>query len=197
MWIDNFNLSNYNDDTISVIEESITGEYHLVSGLSSYKIDREFLFKETLKPLMIKIQECINEYIRTHEAYEFDYASELEASVISSSWFNILGKGHKVDRHRHVESWDDREGSVVSGAYYPYVDEGSAPLVFTFPERKVIEMPCSSGSLVIFPSWLDHHTLENKTDKRVTVSFNTVRKSVVLEKFPNSVKEAQKRLKVK
>jgi ectoine hydroxylase-related dioxygenase (phytanoyl-CoA dioxygenase family) len=58
-------------------------------------------------------------------------------------------------------------------------------------------MPCSSGSLVIFPSWLDHHTLENKTDKRVTVSFNTVRKSVVLEKFPNSVKEAQKRLKVK
>jgi hypothetical protein len=197
MWIDNFNLSKYNDDTISVIEESITGEYHLVSGLSSYKIDREFLFKETLKPLMIKIQECINEYIRTHEAYEFDYASELEASVISSSWFNILGKGHKVDRHRHVESWDDREGSVVSGAYYPYVDEGSAPLVFTFPERKVIEMPCSSGSLVIFPSWLDHHTLENKTDKRVTVSFNTVRKSVVLEKFPNSVKEAQKRLKVK
>ena len=189
MMIENFNISKYNNDALAVIEKSIAGEYHLVSGLSSYEIDREFLFKEELKPLMIKIQECINEYIRPHE--------KLEPSVISSSWFNILGKGHKVDRHRHVKSWDDREGSVVSGAYYPYVDEGSTPLVFTFPEEKVIEMPCFSGSLVIFPSWVNHHTLENKTDKRVTVSFNTVRKSVVLEKFPNSIKEAQKRLKVK
>ena len=189
MWLDNFNLSKYNKECINVIDKSMVGKYHLVSGLISYEIDREFLFKKELKPLMMRIQECINEYVRPHE--------KLEASVISSSWFNILGKGHKVGRHRHVDSWDVRDGSVVSGAYYPYVDEGSAPLVFTFPERKVIEMPCSSGSLVIFPSWLDHHTLENKTDKRVTVSFNTVRKSVVLEKFPNSVKEAQKRLKVK
>ena len=186
MMIENFNISKYNNDALAVIEKSITGEYHLVSGLSSYNIDKEFLFKEELKPLVMKIQECISEYIRTHEKLEFDYASELEASVISSSWFNILGKGHKVDRHRHVDSWDDREGSVVSGAYYPYVDEGSAPLVFTFPEKKVIEMPCSSGSLVIFPSWLDHHTLENKTDKRVTVSFNTVRKSVALEMKENN-----------
>ena len=37
--------------------------------------------------------------------------------------------------------------------------------------------------------------IENKTDKRITVSFNTVRESVVLEKFPNSVKEAEKRLR--
>ena len=39
----------------------------LVSGLSSYEIDREFLFKEELKPLMAKIQKCINEYIRPHD----------------------------------------------------------------------------------------------------------------------------------
>ena len=49
--------------------------------------------------------------------------------------------------------------------------------------------------MVIFPSWVDHHTFENQTDKRITVSFNTVRKSVVLEKFPNSVKEAEERLR--
>ena len=187
MWIDNFNLSAYNDTCLEVIDNSMTGNYHLVSGLSSYEIDREFLFKEELKPLMVKIQECINEYIRPHE--------KLEPSVISASWFNILGQGHKVDRHRHVESWDDREGSVVSGAYYPYADKDSAPLIFTFPEGKTITMPCSSGSIVIFPSWVDHHTFENKTDKRITVSFNTVRKSVVLEKFPNSVKEAEERLR--
>ena len=184
MWIDNFNLSKYNEECLNVIDNSVVGKYHLVSGLSSYEVDKEFLFKKELKPLMIKIQECINEYVRPHE--------KLEASVISSSWFNILGKGHKVGRHRHVDSWDVRDGSVVSGAYYPYVDEHSAPLVFTFPDGNTISMPCSSGSLVIFPSWLDHHTEENETDKRITVSFNTVRKSVVLEKFPTSVEEAEK-----
>tara|TARA_B100001559_G_scaffold138720_1_gene116540 strand:+ start:359 stop:925 length:567 start_codon:yes stop_codon:yes gene_type:complete len=184
MWIDNFNLSKYNEQCLEAIDESIAGDYHLVSGLSSYEVDKQFLFKEELKPLMIKIQECVNEYVRPHE--------KLEASVISSSWFNILGKGHKVDRHRHVESWNDREGSVVSGAYYPYVDSDSAPLIFTFLDGKTVTMPCSSGSLVIFPSWLDHHTLENQTNRRITVSFNTVRKSVVLEKFPTSVEEAER-----
>ena len=159
MWLDNFNLSKYNDNCMKVINESVVGEYHLVSGLSSYEIDREFLFKKELNLLMIKIQECINEYVRPHE--------KLEASVISSSWFNILGKGHKVGRHRHVDSWNVRDGNTIS-------------------------MPCSSGSLVIFPSWLDHHTEENETDKRITVSFNTVRKSVVLEKFPTSIEEAEK-----
>ena len=187
MWIDNFNLSKYNEECLNVIDNSVLGNYHLVSGLSSYEVDKEFLFKKKLNPLMIKIQECINEYVRPHE--------KLEASVISSSWFNILGRGHKVGRHRHVDSWDIRDGSVVSGAYYPYVDEHSAPLVFTFPDGNTISMPCKSGSLVIFPSWLDHHTEENETDRRITVSFNTVRKSVVLEKFPKSVEEAEKRLR--
>ena len=187
MCIDNFNLSKYNDSCLEVINKSIAVKYHLVSGVSSYEIDKEFLFKEELKPLMIKIQECINEYIRPNE--------KLEASVISSSWFNILGEGHKVGRHRHVESWDDREGSVVSGAYYPYVEDGSAPLIFTFPEGKIVNMYPSNGSLVIFPSWVDHHTTENQSNKRITVSFNTVRKSVVLEKFPNSVNDAEKRLR--
>jgi hypothetical protein len=187
MCIDNFNLSKYNDSCLEVINKSIAVKYHLVSGVSSYEIDKEFLFKEELKPLMIKIQECINEYIRPNE--------KLEASVISSSWFNILGEGHKVGRHRHVESWDDREGSVVSGAYYPYVEDGSAPLIFTFPEGKVVNMHPSNGSLVIFPSWVDHHTTENQSNKRITVSFNTVRKSVVLEKFPNLVNNVEKRLR--
>jgi hypothetical protein len=187
MCIDNFNLSKYNDSCLEVINKSIAVKYHLVSGVSSYEIDKEFLFKEELKPLMIKIKECINEYIRPNE--------KLEASVISSSWFNILGEGHKVGRHRHVESWDDREGSVVSGAYYPYVEDGSAPLIFTFPEGKVVNMHPSNGSLVIFPSWVDHHTTENQSNKRITVSFNTVRKSVVLEKFPNLVNNVEKRLR--
>jgi hypothetical protein len=185
--IEDFNLSKYNDSCLEVIDKSMTGKYHLVSGLSSYEFNKEFLFAEEIKPLMIKIQKSINGYIRSYD--------NLEETVISSSWFNILSKGQSVGRHRHVDSWDVREGSVISGAYYPYVDEGSSPLVFTYPEGKIKKFYPSSGSLLLFPSWLDHHTEENETDKRITVSFNTVRKSVVLEKFPKSVEETKEKLK--
>ena len=44
MWIDNFNISKYNDICMKAIENSELGDYHLVSGVSSYEIDREFLF---------------------------------------------------------------------------------------------------------------------------------------------------------
>ena len=30
-----------------------------------------------------------------------------------------------------------------------------------------------AGTLVLFPSWLEHYTEENNTENRVTVSFNT------------------------
>jgi hypothetical protein len=56
MCIDNFNLSKYNDSCLEVINKSIAVKYHLVSGVSSYEIDKEFLFKEELKPLMLKFK---------------------------------------------------------------------------------------------------------------------------------------------
>ncbi len=79
--IEDFNLSKYNDSCLEVIDKSMTGKYHLVSGLSSYALTKEFLFAEEIKPLMIKIQKSINGYIRSYD--------NLEETVISSSWFNI------------------------------------------------------------------------------------------------------------
>ena len=35
------------------------------------------------------------------------------------------------------------------------------------------EIPCTEDLLVIFPSWLEHYSKPNTTDKRYTVSFNT------------------------
>ena len=37
----------------------------------------------------------------------------------------------------------------------------------------LMETPCEQGTLVLFPSWLEHYTEENETDNRVTISFNT------------------------
>ena len=37
----------------------------------------------------------------------------------------------------------------------------------------LMEIPCEQGSLILFPSWLEHYTEDNTTENRVTVSFNT------------------------
>ena len=185
MLIENFNISKHNDICLDVIGQEITQTYSLIEGESSYRINREFLFKPKLKDLLTEIQVCINTYLNR---------IDMEPAVVSSSWFNILGKNGVVKKHRHVESWEDEEGSVVSGAYYPFVEEDSAELIFSFPDKKVTITP-ESGALVIFPSWVDHYTEINMSEKRITVSFNTVRKSVVFRKFPESVKMADERLK--
>tara|TARA_R100000008_G_C3521375_1_gene134169 strand:- start:56 stop:640 length:585 start_codon:yes stop_codon:yes gene_type:complete len=187
--INEFNLSKFNEICLDVIDEYETGDYNLVEGKSSYNINNEFLFDSRLMPLAKQIQGCINQYI-----HDSSTSPLLESSVISASWFNILGKGGIVSKHRHVESWDVEEGSVVSGAYYPYVDEDSSPLFFNLPNG-IISKPVKSGQMILFPSWADHWTEKNQSEKRITVSFNTVRKSIVLKKFPNSVKEAEERLK--
>jgi len=101
---------------------------------------------------------------------------------LTKSWFNIQEDEGHVTEHRH-------DLSIVSGAYYPYVEEGSAPIVFRNPNLapKMAEVPemvteftadgmefhPRSGMLVLFPSWLYHRTYFNKTKKRLTVSFNT------------------------
>jgi uncharacterized protein (TIGR02466 family) len=101
---------------------------------------------------------------------------------LTKSWFNIQEAEGYVAEHRH-------DISIVSGAYYPYVDEGSAPIVFRNPilgpkmserpERNTefstdgMEFFPKTGMLVLFPSWLYHRTYFNKTKKRITISFNT------------------------
>jgi ectoine hydroxylase-related dioxygenase (phytanoyl-CoA dioxygenase family) len=43
----------------------------------------------------------------------------------------------------------------------------------TFYNAAMMETPCEQGTLVLFPSWLEHYTDDNTTDNRVTISFNT------------------------
>ena len=123
-------------------------------------------FKDTLSY-------CVNVYSQTYGLPELR---------ITNSWMNRVGIGGAVKQHRH-------EMSAISGAFYPIADEGSCGLIFKSPllplkmhEFNVNEtlynaynqtMPCKQGTLVLFPSWLEHYTEENTTENRVTVSFNT------------------------
>jgi hypothetical protein len=164
-----YDMSRHNEACLDVINETMVGNYSLIKGDSSYKIDKRFLFNTKIKELMIDIQLSINDYVTN---------LELKPTLLSSSWFNILYKGGVVEKHQHADSWDNKESSVVSGAYYPYVEENSCPLLFGDGSIK----ESFNGLLIIFPSWLEHWTTPNQSSKRITVSFNTIRKDVYLER---------------
>ena len=107
------------------------------------------------------------------------YSDEMgiNKSKIYESWMNILTMHGSVGVHRHYDS-------VVSAAYYPYVEEGSAPITFvdvqhTAPDApgtytsNVYNVQAKTGQLVLFPGWLQHYVPPNKTSMRITLSFNT------------------------
>jgi uncharacterized protein (TIGR02466 family) len=102
--------------------------------------------------------------------------------TINNSWFNIMGKGQRVEPHRHMMS-------VISGAFYTEATPGSVGLRFHSPLAQLRmnemlldsnglnadfhEVECKEGLLVLFPSWLEHSTAVNPSERRVTVSFNS------------------------
>ena len=130
-----------------------------------------------LLPLYNKIQSCCN---------EFSKDMGIQPSKIYESWMNMLSIHGSVGVHRHYDS-------ILSGAYYPYVDEGSAPITFVSPiegnrmmdvqhslsnhgtmyNSNVQSIEAKTGQLVLFPSWVQHYVPPNKTNLRITLSFNT------------------------
>ena len=133
----------------------------------------------------------INEFAEMKTAIEerlTEYCDDagFEPVEIGKSWINHQAQEGYVASHRH-------ELSIVSGAYYPIVENGSAPIVFESPIRTPrmaeihnkatdftannMEFEPKSGMLILFPSWLYHYSLPNKTAKRITISFNTYHKT--------------------
>ena len=130
-----------------------------------------------LKPLYDAFQNCVD-----------DYSDQIgiERSKIYESWMNILTMHGSVGVHRHYSA-------VISAAYYPYVDVGSAPITFVSSTEgfrmldvehtvknatgtytsNVQNIEAKTGQLVLFPGWLQHYVPPNKTDLRITLSFNT------------------------
>lgn len=132
---------------------------------------------EPLQPLYEAFQTCVD---------QFSKEIGIRNSKIFESWMNILGLNGSVGTHRHF-------GSVISGAYYPYVDKGSAPIMFinsvdgyrmidvnaaisdygTPYNSNIFSVQAVTGQLVLFPSWVQHYVPPNKTNMRITLSFNT------------------------
>ena len=93
--------------------------------------------------------------------------------VISGSWFNILPKGGRTERHRH-------ESSVISGAFYLDLPEGDFGKFFVVSPLQpymmcvhnvketpygmyFYDVPIKEKHLYLFPSWLEHGSRTNNT----------------------------------
>lgn len=165
--------------------EDITKDYqgtpHMLvenNGSSNYGVSdaggaASWLIQSGNSQLRRTLQKCVNLYTEK---------LSLNSLTIVNSWMNHMGKGGNVKQHRH-------EGSVVSGAFYPKLDEGSVGLTFHSPikpyrmndlfvdvnDLNSYEYVCEAKEkhLVLFPSWLEHSTTTNKTDDRFVISFNT------------------------
>lgn len=139
-------------------------------------------FKDTdsfFSPLLHDIEEqCLN--------YTYEIVS-IQNCFLHNAWININSKGNSNFPHDHP-------GSIVSGVYYVTLPENSGKLVFENPSRKSLasywhvtggpnewnranselwSLEPSEGTLLIFPSWLDHYVEANKSDEdRISISFN-------------------------
>jgi uncharacterized protein (TIGR02466 family) len=174
-----FDFSKHKDNgrLLELIESWDTAPHQLVSGAqSSYmRSDKHILDHEDLKDLKADFQKAVDVYCE-----KVGLGKNVK---ISMSWFNVLQKGQSVNLHRH-------EVSILSAAYYVRSDKDSAGLNFRSPidpyrmheffvqnteyNVKNVEVPCEQGALYLFPSWLEHYTNQNQTDKRITISFNTM-----------------------
>jgi len=109
--------------------------------------------------------------------------NSIDHVIIDDSWYTIMHKGSRLQRHRH-------ENSVYSGTLFVNAPEGSHGLAFANPtiphrmmERQNATNPSTtyahleeveSGDLLLYPSWMEHFVPTVECDYRTTISFNTV-----------------------
>ena len=138
---------------------------------------------ESLHPLI--------EEINTHSskfAKEFINNNE---QVLSNMWFNI--SLYKDTNRSHNHPFTD-----ISGVYYVKTPEKCGNITFEHPAIDVLDYyyspepskefneynspnwwkPAVENSLYLFPGWLKHYVEPNlnKTEERVSISFNTIEK---------------------
>lgn len=152
----------------------------LNDAVTSHKEHKDFLFDAVSNG---DIDSAIYKKL-LQEILNYAQASGYGFSKIANSWFNIQNEGSVLTMHRHPQS-------IISGALYINVDNKSSPLYFCNPNplpefayvnnftdhgHKLVKVTPENGTLVLFPSWLQHgsHYEQNQTQNRVVISFNTL-----------------------
>ena len=132
--------------------------------------------------------ECSN-FIANMSAHMLAETEDLTNVSVSvgNLWTTFYPQGGYIPQHIHGNC-------LMSGVYYVQADKDACSIVFTdpswvaktmlngggklkeFPTDGVkFHVPIKENLMLIFPSWLPHHTLQNKsTNDRIIISFNLV-----------------------
>ena len=142
---------------------------HLELATTSYGTLQNCLDQPELAELRTQIESYLDEYCERAGLAPVD---------IIGSWYNTLGKGEQILRHRHPNC-------AVSGAVYVVMPlDSECDLEFWDPNNglRMHEQPprerrlkaqANQGDLVIWPSWLEHETRKNMSmTNRISISFN-------------------------
>lgn len=171
------------DDTITRKTESvhIAG---LEKGLTTKWYTYNFL--QTNHPCIQKLREFIFSEVKIY----FEEIGHQDPNLYYQSWANLLKNKEVLSIHSHAGSY-----SYVSGVFFVKTVESSTkyfipmdrriPGVEDFFETE-IEIKNIEGSLVIFPSFIEHcstPTLENL--ERITIAFDIL-KEAPIDRFHNS-----------
>ena len=105
--------------------------------------------------------------------------------TVGNLWSTFYPQGGYIPQHIHGNC-------LMSGVYYVQAEEGASDLIFTDPawiaksmlnvggvlqgfpfDGVKFHVPIKENLMVLFPSWLPHHTLSNKSvNDRIIISFN-------------------------
>jgi uncharacterized protein (TIGR02466 family) len=156
-------------------EQNVKCENYWHGGYTSYGTDEGVLYWDECKDLI--------DFIGSNVA-NFHSFCGLKGNVgLQNSWFSINRRHALHEKHNHLPS-------TWSGVYYIQCDEEDSGITFVnkhldsnwpYCERTepteynsgVSTIQPQSGSLVIFPSYLDHKVEQQTTDnERITIAFN-------------------------
>ena len=156
------------------------------SNFSGWHSEDFNLNDEDPKKFINSLMQSINVTLK-----DMDWDLESQDVKITNMWSIINKKDSFNDRHHHGNS-------DLSAAYYVSADEVSGDIVFYDPRQaftfshpqsseinnlnaQVKSVTPKSGTLVLFPSYLDHSVNPSKSSKdRIVISFNV---SLISKRF--------------
>ena len=154
-------------------------DHHCVHGLvpdgvSSYNSHTPVITDDRIQDVKKIIMMHVRQMEKALDVYPLEF---------TNSWINVMPKNSKIFPHIH-------QGSVISGAFYLNAGEGSGNFVIENPmysqqmaimtkgdssyTHVYLEIEVSTGTLILFPSYLKHHVKGNEYEGRTVMSFNTI-----------------------
>ena len=161
------------------IDEYESGK--VLSNRGGYHSNNLNLKDAALQPLIKEIE--------THSSQFAETFLSKNKQILINMWFNInLYKDFNIS---HNHSGDD-----ISGVYYIKTPNECGNIIFEHPAKDLFDyyflnvenrkevnvynartwwMPSEVNMLYLFPAWLNHsvETNKNKTEERISISFNT------------------------